>query len=211
MIYQIYYNEETKKNCMKGAKLIYNGHLHPSFENKVIADNALDINDEYFGILSHNFKKKHYLKKYTVDNILKEAEKVDVLSFFKHIKNKNQVNYLSVNQRFDFKKVLEVLLKGTGYEIPEKTPFTVYQNAFLCKKEIYHKYVREVLQPALKNSRLVWDELMSVSKYKGSDDAKIKLMKQYDVFLPTYPIFPFAFELLFSIFLANNNYDCKHF
>ena len=211
MIYQITYNEAGEKRCMKGAKVIKNQTLHPSFENAIIAITAPTINDKHFGIFSHKFKLKHPAKKYTVDNIMEEAEKVDVLSFFGKHKQKNQVNFLSQNMKFDFNPILEKLLKGTGYLIPDETKFVVYGNTFVAKKDIYHDYVKTMLQPALINSRMVMDDLWRESNYKGSNLAIGELNTKYKKRLTKYPLWPFIFECLFSIYLSNNDYDCKHF
>lgn len=211
MIYQICYNQEQEKNCIKGAKVIYNKTLHPSFENMVIAQIAPTIKDDYFGIFSHKFKLKHPSKKYTLDAIMKEAEKVDVLSFFGNHKQKDMVGFMGQNMRANFYELIEVLLKGTGYKIPKKTKFIIYGNTFVAKNDIYQDYVKTLLRPALLNAKKIEDKLMSPSNYKGTDEAIGHFNTKFRVKLTRYPIYPFVFECLFSIYLSNKDYDCKHF
>ena len=209
MIHQIYFDDESKKNLMKDAKPIFSGSLHPSFENFIIAAIGPTINDDRFGILSHRFKQKHPAKRYNVESIMEKAAEHDVVSFFPKFKQRDMVAFMSNNMKVDFRSIMKRLLRGTGYEIPEQTKFIVYQNAFVAKREIYHDYIEKVLKPAMNNARLIQDDLFKETRYKGNPDALLTLNQRWNKKLKTYPVWPFAFELLFSIYLSNHDYDCK--
>ena len=206
-IYQLYYKEEQIKNCFKESELvecpnldkkaIWEDRTYPLFENHEIIALSMGMYDnEYYGILSHAFKKK-----ITFINSFKDLESkisskgdAEVITFHKkHNPSKFMVNmerwhHGSLNLFIDTLELAGLPLA------PIKT--TVYSNYFIAKGSIIKDYVNTWLIPFVQEVYKMPERYYVPANYK-----KAIREKGCD-----YPLHPFIIERLFSLYLANNNY-----
>ena len=94
MIFQVYFDEESKRNCSEGFTWYENKHLTEFFENQVIVD--LYTGQDLFGVFSHDidFPFKEDGLKFSPDNlntVLSRWQEVEVFSFQKRRRQKNIV------------------------------------------------------------------------------------------------------------------------
>lgn len=209
MIYQIYYNPEQKEHLLSECVHYYNIDKHPSLESYVIK--SLKLLGDPCGVLSWKIKTKLKLKYNSATEFKNALEDNDVISFFSIFQQRSMVKFMSQNLKFDFGKALEVLLKGTGYEkhIYQDTKFVVYQNAFVCRKAVFVEY-QSFLNEVYNNIYPVYKDLLQPSGYHGDKSFIEAVNKREGTNLTSYPVMPFCFELLFSIFLNGHNFKCKH-
>lgn len=220
-VYQIYYDEQSRAACYPEFEPIDNKDCTPFFENTIIAElikQGRHIDHNYFGVFSGNFKHKigssKDSKKITPQLIYDNLD-CDVVSFFRSHRNKNVVTKADVFHP-GFKRALQNILSAIGFhvDLEKDTRFTVYQNHFISKSEIYEQYVNELLIPAMREMdnkankelhNIIWQD----SNYHKKKNMPEKLKKEMGV--PYYPYHTFICERLFSVFL--NKYPeitCKH-
>ncbi|HET6224661.1 MAG TPA: hypothetical protein VFF27_00185 [Bacteroidia bacterium] len=207
--------------CYPEFEAIENKVCSPFFENSVIIDlinKKEHINHDYFGVFSGHFKNKmthsRDMKKLTPDYILERLD-TDVVSFFRNHKNSNVINKAEVFHP-GFKRAIYNILEAVGFQvdIEKDTRFTVYQNHFITTSQIYDRYVKELLEPAVKEmcnkdnkelQNIIWQDSGYHKKKTMPEKLKQELGVNY------YPYHTFLCERLFSIFL--NRYTeitCKH-
>jgi hypothetical protein len=220
-VFQIYYDQLSKDACYPEFEAIENKKCSPFFENTVIIDlikNKEHINHDYFGVFSGHFKNKMIHsrdgKKLTPEYIFERLEG-DVVSFFRSHKNLNVINKAEVFHP-GFKRAIKNILNVINFQvdIEKNTRFTVYQNHFIASSQVYDRYVKELLEPAVKAmydegnkelQNIIWQD----SGYHKKKTMPEKLKSEMGV--PYYPYHTFICERLFSIFL--NKYtelNCKH-
>lgn len=221
-IIQIYYDDASKSSCYPEFDHHYNEKCTPFFENKVIVDLVNEGSHrgyQYFGILSGHFKNKMIhtrdMKRLTPQYIFSKLGETDVVSFFRHHRNSNVVNKAEMFHP-GFKRALKNIFNRIGFEanLEERTRFTVYQNHFIARSEIYEDYVKNLLEPAIKEmenkdnkelQNIIWQD----SKYHKKHTMSEKLKRELGV--PYYPYHTFICERLFSIYLnKHKNITCQH-
>lgn len=194
LIYQIYFDEESKKNCywdLPFVKPISNyDNPHPYFENDVIIRKVLNYqgDNDYIGIFSHKYRFK-------VDKDLNDVvtRKEDIITFFKACRGNYWINF----ERWHpgGLEALRILLEALSIDYSLPAPEVhFYQNHFICKTEIYKEYVETFLLPAVKfmqsKSNDRFEELInrkpSIGRYK------------------IYSMHSFLCERLFTIFYHIN-------
>lgn len=210
-IYQIYYDEQTKKNCLEGFEPYYNEKCSEFFENDVILKLVTEgkhKGSEYFGIFSHSFQHKIHIWPEIIFRMINEDEK-DVYSFFANM-NTNNI-FLKGDQWHDnFSFVCKKILEKIGYRVDiadpnYKTRCIVYQNHFVAKAEIYEDYVKTVLGPAIEimnTDEEVRAILWKDAKYHKASKMKNRLKEQIGI--DYYPYHPFVCERLFSFYMDMN-------
>jgi hypothetical protein len=219
--YQIYYDEASRAACYPEFELYENKVCTPFFENQIIIElikQGRHIGVDYFGVFSGHFKNKilgakdgsRITPQYIFDNL-----EGDVISFFRHHKNKNVVNKAEVHHP-GFKRAMVNLLNRIGFDadLEKDTRFTVYQNHFIARSEVYHEFVKTLLEPAVKEMQnkdnkelqnIIWQD----SGYHKKKNMPEKLKQELGV--PYYPYHTFICERLFSIFLNKHTHlSCKH-
>jgi hypothetical protein len=218
-IIQIYYDEKSKEACYPEFEHYHNEVCTPFFENDVIIkliNEGRHKGSEYFGVFSGHFKNKIIPRDRVITpKYIEENLDTDVVSFFRKHKNKNVVDKAEIFHP-GFKRALQNILKVIRFDVDldENTRFTVYQNHFVARSDIYEQYVKELLEPAVNEMRnesnkelqnIIWQD----SNYHKRNTMSDKLKKELGV--PYYPYHTFICERLFSLFL--NKYSlitCKH-
>lgn len=211
-IKQIYYNEETRKRCFESPLVVphFNEKCSEFFENDVIVNETPQAG--YFGVLSWAFidKVRPLPNRSTITpEYIKDKLKADVLSFFSKNKNRN-VFELCNRYHPGSDIVFDRICKRVGYDselLKENTRFTVYQNAFIAKADIFNQYKDELLKPAMKLMKadpevrnIVWRDSGYYKKSEMSD----KLKRELGV--PYYPYHTFICERLLSLFLQKHKH-----
>jgi hypothetical protein len=220
-VYQIFYDQYSLDSCYKEFEPIENKVCSPFFENDIIIkliNNNAHIPYDYFGVFSGHFKNKMIHSrdgfKLTPEYIFSKLEG-DVISFFRSHKNKNMVVKAEVFHK-GITKAIQNILHNINFpvDLNKDTRFTVYQNHFIAKSEIYEAYVKELLEPAIKLMRdkdnkelqnIIWQD--SGYHKKKTMPEKLKL----EMGVPYYPYHTFLCERLFSLFLNKyTDISCKH-
>ena len=224
-VYQVYFDESQKKD------LDYIPHLNENctvfFENEVIKnliESGAHSDCEYFGVVSYNLKKKlnedMKLKWAHIPNVKNNSANTftpalfevelrkylpDVMSFQKHTGHE-PITYAN-NFHPNFSKYFSEIMKKIGYDWkPVKFENIFLCNNFVAKKDVYERYVTEMLAPAME-VMLTMPELMKNSMYgKPLPD---NLKKSFGV--NWFPYHTFLAERFFSYFCHIHKLNCKHF
>jgi hypothetical protein len=235
-IYQIYFNEESKKNCYQWSSHYYNNPDNrfdmAIFENRVILElienNDFDDND-YIAILSHKFKAlrntnpilKNSLvfNEASIEQFIKETG-ADVISFFGTNKTKNILLQSQHNHaKTPFIQALDLVFKKANIDFdvlhPQAHRFYIMRNAFIARNEIYKRYVSEMLRPCVDAMRDESDtELQNLLFHSANYSLEAMRFRQnpkLKQFFTHYPLHPFLLERLPSIWLTiNTKIKCEH-
>ena len=216
VIYQVYFDEATKKAC-DPAWIPYDNSkkLNEFFENQIIADligKGEHLKDEYFGVFSHdvmdsvNFKEEglHFNPK-NLETIISK-HKADVFSFQKR---RQQTNISTQADRYHpgFNAIMKKVLDHCGLELPHKLDKIILFNLMVCKGEFWEAYFNDILRPAMEiltNTPEAYED----SKYSliGRKDLNDGRGDRFEKGFGKrhYPYHPFICERLASIYLQLN-------
>lgn len=172
-----------------------------------IIDNKVSdlVDTDYLGIFSYKFPYKTGLSKKLVEKLFLEVSKTegnyDVLGLASTMfKN----NYLEFTEEYHpgFMGLFELVCKDLNLEVKEPKNI-VYSNFFLAKKQIYIKFVTEIVKPTIelmetKYKDLAWKDANYIAGLKGD---KLKEMTG----LEYYPMHVFVLERMLSMWLENNS------
>lgn len=222
-IFQIYYDEAQL------SKLEYTPYHNPDanefFESQVIADLIKDkqhLECDYFGVLSHKLREKIFISKriWRNPNIVNRSENQFSPELFKHLLSEYQPDVMSL-QRHDphdpialanryhpkFALYFTQIMNRIGYDFkPTYFENVFYCNYFVAKPEIYEKYVKEMLYPAMDEMKKM-PELWNNSQYP----ATLPYSLQAKWKISHYPYHAFICERMFSYFAHIHKLNCKHF
>lgn len=226
-VYQIYFNPEQEKLIEPEYIGVYNKDCTVYFENEVIKNfilKSLHANTEYFGVISHKLREKigavmkerwslqsnianHSTQEFTPVLFESELRKgmPDAMSFQRHIGH----DPITVADRFHpgFKKHFEFIMKEIGYTwTPTHITDPFYCNFFVAKSEVYHKYVNEMLMPAMRVMDKI-PELMHDSRYPNKLPQHLAV--KWDI--NHYPFHSFLCERMFSWFAHVHKLKCRHY
>jgi len=212
-IWQIYYNDTTRRNCVRGWNHYNNaGKLTEYFENSVIVD-LYGLGEckkaDYFGVLSHSFTSKHFnrnkrnerITPINLDNEL-EQSRADVYGFHGRRKTKNVMTQAENFHRGGFKEITTEILDACGYRYPVRTDFVCLFNHWVARGEVYEHYIENLLIPAINQMREMKDRLFVDQKYKTRITPDMKKAG-----LDFYPLHPFILERLPSVYVQQHIRD----
>lgn len=226
-VFQIYFGEKSQKNCYPEWIHYDNSKgLTEYFENSVIVQlisEGAHLGAKYFGVVSHDFYASAKFKEWvTTDKKLSFSPQnletvitnhypgIDVFSFQKRRQNPNIV-FQAERYHPGFIKAMDYILKETGFidGIPNKLNHVILFNHFIARSEIYERYVKELLIPAMEVMKGM-PELWNDAKYKNviTPEVKDRFMKSFGK--PFYPLHPFICERLPSIFMEKYKYSFRH-
>lgn len=221
-LYQIYYNEETKKflnpACIPYDNKWYEGkEVQPFFENHIILD-LFDRGEfkecKYLGILSWQFEQKNPYKLENIVNDIKRFPNMDIYSFYK-LHTQPNVWRVAENWHKGIIETAQHIFNRFNKRIDLKrinTP-TIYQNAHITRISVYQDYVDNWLRPLMeimsdKNDTWLQDRLFLDTKYKSGRFSPEVMQKITGV--PYYPMHTFICERFFSTYIALNYKSLKH-
>ncbi len=113
-----------------------------------------------------------------------------------------------VNFQPAFSKIISAIGKTCAFEI--KNP--IYQNHFMSRTDIYQKYVKEYLSPAMDvitNDKEINALAMLDSNYSKLTKTDAGFLKD-KIGIDYYPMVPFLLERLFSVFCQNEKINVKY-
>lgn len=180
------------------------------------------LNSEYFGVVSHSLKEKIgdfkrfsrgvkianlSTTEFTADKFEKELIKhrPDVMSFQRHVSH----DPISLADKYHpgFSNYFKTILSQCGYEwIPIAFDDVFYCNYFVCKSEIYERFVKEMLSPCMEVMKKM-PELLQNSHYPKKLPDHLK--KEWG--FTHYPFHAFLCERMFSYFVHLNKLKCLHY
>lgn len=195
------------------------------FEHSVMKDlinGQKHIGSDYFGVVSHSLVDKigdfkRFSKgikiantsttEFTPSKFEQELKnyRPDVLSYQRHMPH----DPISLADRYhpNFSHYFKNILLEAGYDwTPTVFQDVFYCNYFVCKSEIYERFVKEMLSPCMEVMDAM-PELKSNSNYpKTLPD---HLRKSWG--LNHYPYHAFLCERMFSYFAHLNKLECIHY
>lgn len=223
-VFQIYFNEDQLPKL--DYTPYYNSDCTPFFENSVIRKLIEDkehVGTDYFGVVSHKLREKIYITKTNwrgVDNICNTSDQQftpelfsselnrlspDVMSFQRHIGHDS----VSFADQFhpNFSKYFKEIMSSIGYDwTPTLFKDIIYCNYFVAKPEIYERYVKEMLAPAM-DIMMEMPELFNNSHYPHPLSSE--LQKKFNC--TWYPYHSFLCERMMSYYIHIHKLNCIHF
>jgi hypothetical protein len=205
-IHQIYYNQESKDKCDYSLLPYINSEKSDYYENAVIIDIYNKNYDcKYIGVTSWRLEEKIKISGKDLIDFVRYSNKdiciyspdcsdlfpgqiMDIWQLNKKIWDgwKNKQNIYKIAEKLANEKILDIdIFKDWTY---------CFCNFFVCKKDIYDKYVSDILIRTI--------EFLESKKYKDYFDTLI-LEHRGGI----YKIHTFFLEGMFGSFLSNNNYS----
>lgn len=209
--YQILYHESQRSELYPFAKPYFSVGLTPYFENAIIAGLVPMSMADYISVCSWRLRKKrndaaHYLGGMGKDVLNEEkilSNGFDVAILTPHSPAHKPLA-MAPNWHgkawVDAFNAFKPFLKQFG-KVPDELEYSIYENHFIARREIYHEYVSTYLLPAIDfigDSPVFYVDANYLTKKR--DQAEIarvqRLLKSKD-----WPIMPFLLERLFSFFI----------
>lgn len=223
-IYQIYFNESQLSELSYEPYL--NSDCTPFFEASVmkdLIDQGKHLGSRYFGILPPKFEEKkdwinrhysHHFQKAGKSKMLdlssdhtmrKGIKSADVVSFTHQIQldSITSIEWMHKNIDVYFKEIMNKI----GYDWrPTVFNHVIYSNLFIAKSEIYDRFVKEMLAPAM-------DVMMDMPELFGNSGYPKELPKELRLKFNCehYPYHSFICERMISYYIHIHNLNCKHF
>jgi hypothetical protein len=210
-VWQIYYDKTQERYLETYASRYFQEGLSPFFENYVIANHKFDRSKKYTAIFSHAYKLKwKNPKQHTIAGLIDLIGDADAVAPCGHWGRGS--GYFEAMERFHpgSRHIADVLLSKMGlpstYDV--QVDAQVYFNAMIVKTDIYARYVRHFLKPAMKLMeedaelrRLCWQD-SNYAKTKGADmRERMRLL----LGVPYYPMHPFILERMFAYWAKLNH------
>jgi hypothetical protein len=224
-VHQIYFNQEQLADLDYVPTL--NNNCTPYFENTVIrnlVESNAHLGNEYFGVVSHKLRHKigfemrmqwkglpnianHSTNQFTPQSFHFELNRLkpDAMSFQRHAPH----DPVTFADQFhpNFSKYFREIMYRIGYLwTPDRIENVFYCNFFVAKSEIYERYVREMLGPAMDVMETM-PELMGNSLYPNALPENLK--QSFGV--NHYPYHTFLCERMFSYFAHIHKLKCMHY
>lgn len=214
--YQIYYDESQRAELYDFATPIFNEGLTPYFENSIIAATVPNSTADFISVCSWRLRKKrgdgvHWLGGIGKDVLTKEKilqMDADVAILTPHSPS-HQPLVMAANWHgkawVDAYNAFKPFLRQFG-KVPDELKYSIYENHFIAKGEIYRSYVAEYLLPAIEfiaEKEVFFTDSGYVQKKR--DQVEItrvqRLLGRKD-----WPLAPFLLERLFSFYINDRGY-----
>lgn len=225
-VYQIYFKEEQFPTLEKEFRPYLNLDCTVFFESSVIRElieEGKHKNSYYFGVVSYQlrqklgFTKDNWKNNKNIANVSTQDFTVaqfteqlyngqpDAMSFQRHVPH----DCIIVADGFHpgFKDHWIKIMKAIGYNwTPTEFQDVFYCNYFVARSDIYERYVREMLAPAM-DVMLTMPELMNPCRYtKPLPEA---LQQKFG--FAHWPFHAFIAERMFTYFAHIHNLKCLHY
>lgn len=217
--YQIYFEDEQRKECYDFATPYRNETLTDFFENDVIKNLVPETSTEYISVCSWRLRKKRQDGWTPV--ILKFNNLVDDLSEEKIFKQYFDVAVLTPRSGSHKMLTMAEIWHGQAWregiaelkkfiKVPDEVKTAIYENHFIAKKELYHEYVHTVLNPVMdfmRGNPVFFSDSGYAQKKERDRPTGPEAVKRYreKTGRNDWPIAPFILERLFSIFINDKN------
>lgn len=209
--YQIYYEDSQKPYMFDWTKHYLNTTLTPFFENSLISNLVLQSEADKIAVTSWALKQKMTARIPPRRELTEEVlqEDFDVMSFTKNAPSHDMLGALD-GWHPGSVALLAKIWDSLGLEMPKKTRFPIYQNAFCASHEVYLDYVVNFLIPAM--YLMEFDQEIKDLCYKNSGYTVTTLNKPVDfgrinkyLGIDYYPMHPFILERCFSLWIERKN------
>lgn len=213
---QILYHESQRSELYPFAKPYFSVGLTPYFENAFIAGLVPSCDADYISICSWRLRKKRNDSIYQLGGQGKEIlteEKIlnsnfDVAILTPHSPSHKPLNMASNwhgKAWDDAYNAFKPFLSKFG-RIPDELTYSIYENHFIARRDIYHNYVNNYLIPAINfigDNDIFYTDSGYVSKKKDQNEIKRvqKLLGRND-----WPLLPFLLERLFSFYIQDKGF-----
>lgn len=211
-VYQIYFDEQTQRKVEPLWTPWPNAAPGPFLESAVIADLLAEghhTTADYFGVLSWKFRAKIPLTASEVlRRIARDGCSADAYSFFGRLRP-GPIWALGERKHPGITAAAALLLQRVGVDADPATleaPL-VYQNHFICRSDLYGRFGRELLIPALSamGNEADTDLQRLVTRSASYPDTSVPPSRLVAMFgRPYFCLQPFIAERLFSTWLAIN-------
>lgn len=204
-IIQIYYDEESKQN-IDPSFIPYNNepftdeYFESSAICRMVMEEKLHLDCDYFGVLSHSVKTKAPLfQQGCGKDLIREIEKHPDADIHLLYYDRYNPNPLLVD---GFTEIAELVFKKLSLSSPSNliVDFTSYCNYHICRPNIYEAYVKSFLYPVIQILQtdaelkpLLWKEY----PYRLTESMKAWLQNKIGV--DYYPYHSFFCERLFCV------------
>lgn len=204
----------------------FNERTTEFFESEVIRfliESGKHKDSDYFGVVSYKLKQKlayinenwknhpnianTSVSEFTPEQFERELYKgkPDAMSFQRHMPH----DPISVANSFhpNFSRYFTEIMEKIGYKwSPVRIENIFYCNYFVAKKDLYQRYVDEMLAPGMDVMKKM-PELWGNSRYPRPLPDNLK-----DQFcIPHWPYHAFICERMFSYFAHIHNLNCLHY
>lgn len=211
---QILYHESQREQLYPFAKGYFNVGLTPYFENQIIAGIVPMLDADYISVCSWRLRQKRGDCTYALGGFGKDAltlEQIEkAMPFDVVILTPRSPSHQPLGMAahwhgkawVDAFEAFKPFLRTFG-KVPEELTYSIYENHFIARKEIYHAYVKDYLIPAIDycGSDMVYfvDALYTPKKKNQTEVQRIQtLLGRND-----WPIIVFLLERLFSFYIED--------
>lgn len=224
-VFQIYFKPEQLP--LLDYLPLYNYNPTLFFESSVILDlvrNGHHLDTDYFGVVSYKLREKigimqnnwrshpnianHSVQTFTPEQFKDELYKglPDAMSFQCHSPHDPVLEAVKYHSKFA-DLWLEIMTK-IGYNWkPTRIQNIFYCNFFVAKSQIYERFVKEMLGPAI----MVMNEMPGLMADSGYRSSPFPKELQYKFGIQHWPYHAFICERMFSYFAHIHNLKCLHY
>lgn len=226
-VFQIYFQESQKESLDPLFTPYFNEGCTPFFESSVIRsliELGAHKGHEYFGVVSYKLTQKighmrtnwrnhphiadKSVREFTVERYkeLLYLKKPDAMSFQCHAPHDTVTiaNNFHPNFIIYWKKIMDAI--GFAWE-PVIIQDVFYCNYFCAKSELYERFVKEMLAPAMDFMEKQMPELWTDSKYPKALPQNLSEAWKINHF----PYHAFLCERMFSYWAHLNKLTCLHY
>jgi len=221
MIYdikQIYFDSESKANCLDMFTPYNNSAPTYFLENTVISEEVKKCDAPYFGVVSHKIRFKINNFPYDRDGTLIDKEHLEKILPTCNILILQRVGGNMMQQLHEWhpgaRETLQMILDEVGYNFncEGTVKHNIYSNHVIARYGIFEEYVRLLLDPAMEamtSNKIINKRCMFDSKYTTLQGAPPENLKN-SWGINYWPMHPFLCERMFSIYINNKNYNVKY-
>lgn len=149
---QILYKQDHAAELFPFGRAILNHKIDAFFENSIIARTVPWLFEDKIAVCSWALRRKMTTRipprRDLTEDVLQED--FDVMAFTKNSPGHDMIgalDYFHPGSVDVMRKIFAAL--GTGLQVPANVKNPIYQNAFCARRDVYHAYVRDFLQPAI--------------------------------------------------------------
>jgi hypothetical protein len=218
--YQIYFEDEQRKECYDFAKPYRNDTYTDFFENSVIQMLVPASQAKYISVCSWRLKRKRQDGWVPVlsgfpgrpDDLTEEkilSHDFDVAVLTPRSKSHQMLANAAMwhggpQHNYAWDNAIKEL--KTFIKVPDEVKTPIYENHFIATKELYHEYVTNFLNPVIEymsgRDCFFTDSGYAVKKERDRQGGKEAVQRYRDkTGRSDWPIAPFILERLFSIFI----------
>ena len=227
--FQIYYREDQIEELYPFATPYFNKNLTSYFESSCILDLVPSCGSDLISVCSWRLRRKRgdsstegILKRagtfeLTEERILNTEYDIAVLTprSPSHRPLAMAANWHNVKGgeytgawTNAFTVLKKFLASDIGIKVPDELSNTIYENHFIAKREIYHNYVSQCLEPVLQFVEREGGVFEADSGYIDKKRNDPEAVKDYQRVSGRrdWPIAPFLLERLFSIWIEGKQF-----